>query len=77
MANLNLLTPEWSHPLGSEFRTGEVSYSGFAKAEERGRWMAMTMLAANPTKRREAERVFGLQYVKNRYPELYQTLREE
>lgn len=76
MANLILDKSEWSHPLGSEFRTGEVSYSGFAKAEERGRWMAMTALAANPQKRREAERVFGIQYVRNRYPELYRDLKE-
>lgn len=76
MANLILDRQEWSHPLGSEFRMGEVSYSGFAKAEERGRQMAMQMLALNPTKRRECEAIWGLPYVKNRYPELYRDLKE-
>ena len=74
MANLNLSTPEWSFPLGTDFRTGEVSYSGFAKSEERGRQMAMRALWHNPTRRKQAEQIWGLAYVKNRYPELYTAL---
>lgn len=78
MSNLNLGAgqTEWGHPLGSDFRVGEVSYSGFARSEEKGRQMAMRALLANPERRRQAEQIWGLQHVRNRYPELYAILKD-
>lgn len=71
MANLNLRTPEWGHPLRGNHPLGEVSYFGYEQAQERGRKMAAEALRLNPSKREELEQTFGLAYCKARYPEAY------
>ena len=55
-----------------------VSASSFddAVAAERGRLLAAQAIANNPEQRKTVEAVYGVDYCKRRYPEVYQaTLR--
>ena len=48
-----------------------MSFSQWSGAEERGRQMAAAKLASDPKKREEMEKVYGVRYCQNRYPEAY------
>ena len=55
-----------------------ISASSFddAMAAERGRLLAAQAIANNPEQRKTVEAVYGVDYCKRRYPEVYQaTLR--
>ncbi len=48
-----------------------LTLSMFDSMAERGRRMALEALRINPDKRRDLELQFGISYMKDRYPELY------
>lgn len=49
----------------------ELTGSELLAAEERGRRLAVLKMRENPGKRKEVEDAFGIDYCKNRYPEVY------
>ena len=57
--------------------TSELTPLEIAEAEEKGRWMAASMMYHNVESRTRVEAEFGIEYCRQRYPEVYRALEEE